>query len=296
MYFDKDWLIQTQFYLSVEKFSIIYVYFVIIQYMKKKILATMMTLGFISSVLAAPAGLIIIDDPKIPVDSIRMPVDGERPMPKPKIKPPTQPGLIIIDDPKIPVDSIRMPVDGERPMPKPKMMPPHRDGEMRGAVGSDTPSMMDDMSSTTKTKHGIDNNHDKRMGIVEGDMGSNKNQLRRNMDNMFCDLPPRAPEEYMMASNTMPDLKFGDGNKNGKGMHVKILQARLIEGGYLSGTTTGNFGALTREAVKKYQKDIGIAKPTGLFGMQTKQKIRAKCTPLNDDSGDNLPDKRHLPM
>ena len=90
------------------------------------------------------------------------------------------------------------------------------------------------------------------------------------------------PMPPMMASGTVPNLSMGDGVRNGKAMHVRILQAQLINEGYMTGTTTGNFGALTREAVKKYQKEMGIAKPTGFFGPETKEKIKARCPMMVD--------------
>ncbi len=92
-----------------------------------------------------------------------------------------------------------------------------------------------------------------------------------------------------MSSSTVPNLGMGDGNKNGKGMHVRMLQANLIAGGYLKGTTTGNFGALTRDAVKKYQKDLGIAKPNGLFGPKTKEKMKAKCDTMINVGDPKMP-------
>ena len=42
----------------------------------------------------------------------------------------------------------------------------------------------------------------------------------------------------------------------------------------MTGTTTGNFGALTRDAVKKMQKNMGVASATGYYGPQTKEKMK----------------------
>ncbi len=231
--------------------------------MKKKILVTMMTLGFISSVLAAPAGMINMDDPKMPPDSMRMPVDTMRrgtnsetirraPMQRMASDTDTMmpsPIMYRIDDPK-------MPADGERPMPSPCHAMPPMPSMMMGADIMPMPMM----ASGT------------RPGIASDTMPM--------MD------------KHMMVGGNMPNLGMGDGNRNGKAMHVRMLQAQLIAGGYMTGTTTGNFGALTRDAVKKYQKDLGIAKPTGYAGTTTMIKIKSK---MKEDCM-FLMDQRQMPM
>lgn len=58
------------------------------------------------------------------------------------------------------------------------------------------------------------------------------------------------------------------------GQDVTKLQEFLIENGFLSGSTTGFFGALTLKAVKSYQLSTKLP-PTGFVGPATREKINS---------------------
>ncbi|MBQ6570228.1 MAG: peptidoglycan-binding protein [Clostridia bacterium] len=68
-------------------------------------------------------------------------------------------------------------------------------------------------------------------------------------------------------------LKYGS-----KGEAVTKLQKRLIELGFLSGTADGSYGNKTVEAVKSFQKQIGI-KADGMAGPETQKKLYASDAP-----------------
>ena len=181
-------------------------------------------------------------------------------------------GALALSVPAMPQD--RMYTDG--PVMKPD--------NMRMMYGTNTkPKMNEDKKNDhqmNEDKMNNDNLGGKKMKI--------DNIKPKKMIDVLCPMLPEMvgsstrPMPPMMASGTVPNLSMGDGVRNGKAMHVRILQAQLINEGYMTGTTTGNFGALTREAVKKYQKEMGIAKPTGFFGPETKEKIKARCPMMVD--------------
>lgn len=68
-------------------------------------------------------------------------------------------------------------------------------------------------------------------------------------------------------------LKYGS-----KGEAVTKLQKRLIELGYLSGSADGTYGNKTVEAVKNFQKRVGIA-ADGIAGTTTQKKLYASDAP-----------------
>lgn len=69
-----------------------------------------------------------------------------------------------------------------------------------------------------------------------------------------------------------PVLRFrsNDVSTNGE---VSLLQDFLIDKGYLTGSPTGFYGRLTVNAVKSYQREIGVS-PTGNVGPLTKSFIQ----------------------
>ena len=71
-------------------------------------------------------------------------------------------------------------------------------------------------------------------------------------------------------------ISMGDGKKNNKDVHIKNIQKMLIDKGYMTGTTTGYFGVVTREAIKQYQKDQGIPS-TGTIGAMTRNNFKSAC-------------------
>ena len=72
-------------------------------------------------------------------------------------------------------------------------------------------------------------------------------------------------------------FRSNEASTNGE---VSLLQDFLIDKGYLSGSPTGFYGRLTVNAVKSYQREIGVS-PTGNVGALTKSFImRETC----DDS------------
>ncbi len=72
-------------------------------------------------------------------------------------------------------------------------------------------------------------------------------------------------------------------HKGDQGPEVVMLQQALTELGYLSGAADGNFGTGTENAVKKFQKDNGLAED-GIPGAQTLEKLyqNTSVTPMPD--------------
>ena len=71
------------------------------------------------------------------------------------------------------------------------------------------------------------------------------------------------------------ELSLGD-----RGLDVRVLQKILIVRGYLkSGLDTGFFGELTRQAVSKFQKVVGVTPSNGYFGWQTIRIITGQEAP-----------------
>jgi len=73
-------------------------------------------------------------------------------------------------------------------------------------------------------------------------------------------------------------LKYGD-----TGEEVKALQTRLKELGYFNGTIGGNFGTITRDAVKAFQSAAGLTND-GMAGEATLTALYAADAPKMKDS------------
>lgn len=65
------------------------------------------------------------------------------------------------------------------------------------------------------------------------------------------------------------DLSYGS-----KGDDVSEVQDFLIDQGFLKGSTTGNYYSLTRTAVMKWQKSIGLPS-SGYFGKMSREEFNA---------------------
>ncbi len=100
------------------------------------------------------------------------------------------------------------------------------------------------------------------------------NNIKKENNNLACVLFSKA-------------LKYGDGYKNGKGKEVKDLQEKLREKGYLNASSTGHYGFLTREAVKKYQRDNGILATGNIFERTLGQLKKHFCGAGNSDNNNN---------
>lgn len=72
-------------------------------------------------------------------------------------------------------------------------------------------------------------------------------------------------------------LKYGD-----KGDAVKALQTRLKELGYFNGTIGGNFGSITRDAVKAFQTAARLTND-GIAGEATLNALFADDAPVKED-------------
>lgn len=77
----------------------------------------------------------------------------------------------------------------------------------------------------------------------------------------FSDAAPLSPsriaadqEDAAAAQTVIEPLKNGD-----EGANVITLQSRLIELGFLAGSTDGKFGGGTENSVKRFQKSLGVA-------------------------------------
>lgn len=67
--------------------------------------------------------------------------------------------------------------------------------------------------------------------------------------------------------------------KGSNGENVRLLQARLIELSYLSGSADGAFGNKTAEAVKLFQKEVGLTQ-TGIADEETQNALFAEDAPV----------------
>lgn len=77
-------------------------------------------------------------------------------------------------------------------------------------------------------------------------------------------------KEKIKAQFFKDDLVVGS-----RGEQVKALQEILIKKGFLSeGNSTGYFGMMTKEAVRKFQMEKGID-PVGMIGPMTREKLNA---------------------
>lgn len=80
-------------------------------------------------------------------------------------------------------------------------------------------------------------------------------------------------------ANNFPFLSRGD-----RGATVKHLQIALKRGGYYSGTCDGIFGSGTENAVKAFQRHVGL-NADGMLGPRTWTRINYLW--LNEDCSDN---------
>ena len=84
-------------------------------------------------------------------------------------------------------------------------------------------------------------------------------------------------------------------NVGSSGEDVKVLQNILKQKGYLSAIATGNYGSLTKSAVKKYQKDAKLTTVSGLVDADTLAKIQSNIaksvppTPIFINDIESLP-------
>jgi peptidoglycan hydrolase-like protein with peptidoglycan-binding domain len=62
-----------------------------------------------------------------------------------------------------------------------------------------------------------------------------------------------------------------------RGQDIKDFQDTLISDGFLSGTSTGYFGAMTRDAVKQFQTQNGVGASTGTVGPLTRDVFNKRC-------------------
>ena len=103
----------------------------------------------------------------------------------------------------------------------------------------------------------------------------------------------------MMGSSTC--VKFNRGLALGtRGVDVKELQEMLREKGFLSASSTGFFGKMTKEAVVKFQKDGGL-NPSGFFGELSRKHHEKHCGEgmekkmgKGDDEGDARRENRMM--
>ena len=92
-----------------------------------------------------------------------------------------------------------------------------------------------------------------------------------------------AEDTWGRRSPTCPpwlDLNIGYGSSDISydGYPVALLQRFLLARGYMTASSTGYFGVLTREAVRKFQLEYGIP-ATGYVGPLTRAKIQEQPCP-----------------
>ena len=103
----------------------------------------------------------------------------------------------------------------------------------------------------------------------------------------------------MMGSSSC--MKFNRGLALGtRGEDVKELQEMLREKGFLSASSTGFFGKMTKEAVVKFQNDGGL-NPSGFFGELSRKHHEKRCGEgkekkmgKGDDEGDARRENRMM--
>lgn len=81
-------------------------------------------------------------------------------------------------------------------------------------------------------------------------------------------------------------MKYGDNDRNGRGDDVRELQEKLREKGYLNASSTGYYGPMTREAVKRYQRDNGIS-PTGNIFEKTLGQLKKHFCEVRGNGNNN---------
>ena len=69
-----------------------------------------------------------------------------------------------------------------------------------------------------------------------------------------------------------PERAFEELKKGSRGDAVAALQEKLIELGYLKGSADGDYGNKTVNAVKAFQRAVGL-KPTGVADEETQAKL-----------------------
>ncbi len=91
----------------------------------------------------------------------------------------------------------------------------------------------------------------------------------------------------LIAAFTIPSISFASIDANlrygSHGIEVTELQEFLINRGFLTGQTSGNFFSLTRKAVIAYQVSVGLP-ATGFVGPMTRVKINAGLSVVNTTS------------
>ncbi|NBV77557.1 peptidoglycan-binding protein [bacterium] len=78
------------------------------------------------------------------------------------------------------------------------------------------------------------------------------------------------PQPTVLGASTVrftKTLQFGM-----RGEEVRALQERLRQSGFLTGPSTGYFGILTLNAVRMFQKSVGL-EPVGFVGVRTREKL-----------------------
>ena len=110
------------------------------------------------------------------------------------------------------------------------------------------------------------------MGSGTPRMGSGTPPMQRDNHVVFS-----SSSMPMIGSGTPMCRKFARALSVGaKGDDVKDLQEMLHERGYLSASSTGYFGMVTKAAVAKFQKDGGL-NPSGFFGDLSRKHHEKRC-------------------
>ena len=100
---------------------------------------------------------------------------------------------------------------------------------------------------------------------------------------LFSDRAPAAGSSGNQQENTQQG-QYASLGPGATGTAVKKLQARLIDLGYMSGTPDGNYGARTVEAVKKFQKALGMS-ATGTATGYLQEQLFSADAPSVGSSG-----------
>lgn len=98
------------------------------------------------------------------------------------------------------------------------------------------------------------------------------------------DLTTYTDEELLLLSEAVQEEQNNRGinyeplQQGSKGEAVKVLQQRLIELSYLSGSADGDYGTKTKAAVELFQKSAGMS-ATGVADVETQKALFAEDAP-----------------
>ena len=119
-------------------------------------------------------------------------------------------------------------------------------------------------------------------GSVDGIFGSRTRRAVRYFQDAIGStqngVASAAVQERLFAANAPEYVTYVTLSKGSSGIRVEKLQSRLRELGYLAEPMDGDFGSRTKEAVKLFQKAVGL-KQDGVAGVKTLKALDKSSAP-----------------